>query len=121
LLTRLIFVWFLKEKRHNSPLVPEELFQQSHLQNLIDLDDRDASTYYKAILQNLFFATLNQEMNTSQKSDNRKFRGKATAGQRDQHYMSTMSIVTTIYLSNQNKPFGYLNRFPSSMAVCLNA
>jgi hypothetical protein len=87
LLTRLIFVWFLKEKRHNSPLVPEELFQQSHLQNLIDLDDRNASTYYKAILQNLFFATLNQEMNTPEKPDNRKFRGRAKSGGRDQHYM----------------------------------
>ncbi len=87
LLTRLIFVWFLKEKQHNSPLVPEELLQQSHLKDLIDLDDHNASTYYKAILQNLFFATLNQEMNTPEKPDNRKFRGRAKSGGRDQHYM----------------------------------
>lgn len=87
LITRLIFVWFLKEKRQASALVPDELFQLSHLKELIDLNDRSASTYYKAILQNLFFATLNQEMNTSAKPDNRKFRGKAKSGSRDQHYM----------------------------------
>ncbi len=85
LITRLIFVWFLKEKRPS--LVPDELFQQHHLKELIDLEDSTASTYYKAILQNLFFATLNQEMNTPDKPDNRKFRGKAKSGSRDQHYM----------------------------------
>lgn len=58
LLTRLIFCWFLKEKG----LIPEKLFHQTDLQGLLaDLDD-DGSSYYQAILQNLFFATLNQRM-----------------------------------------------------------
>ncbi len=89
LITRLIFVWFLKEKRGqgSDALVPDELFERASLQKLIDLGDLESSTYYKAILQNLFFATLNQEMNTSEKPDNRKFRGKAKSGSRDQHYM----------------------------------
>lgn len=88
LITRLIFVWFLKEKSlYDQPLVPDELFQRSRLSQLIQFDDPSSSTYYKAILQNLFFATLNQEMNTSEKPENRKFRHKGKSGQRDQHYM----------------------------------
>lgn len=58
LLTRLIFCWFLKEKG----LIPEKLFHPTDLEKILtDLDD-DRSTYYQAILQNLFFATLNQHM-----------------------------------------------------------
>lgn len=88
LITRLIFVWFLREKSlGNKPLVPDELFQKPHLHHLIDLDNPKSSTYYKAILQNLFFATLNQEMNTPEKPENRKFRHKGKSGQRDQHFM----------------------------------
>jgi hypothetical protein len=86
MITRLIFVWFLKEKSlGDKPLVPEELFQRSRLAKLIHFDDPNSSTYYKAILQNLFFATLNQEMNTPDKPENRKFRHKGKT--RDQHYM----------------------------------
>lgn len=67
LITRLIFVWFIKEKG----LVPEELFDVRHLAKLLKYDDPQDSTYYKAILQNLFFATLNTEM-----GKDRRFRGK---------------------------------------------
>jgi len=59
LITRLIFVWFLKEKN----LVPDELFNKKELDKILDYKDKTGSTYYKAILQNLFFATLNTEMN----------------------------------------------------------
>jgi hypothetical protein len=59
LLTRLIFVWFLKEKH----LVPDELFDKKFLDTVLDYKDKTGSTYYKAILQNLFFATLNTVMN----------------------------------------------------------
>ncbi|MEG4307713.1 MULTISPECIES: Eco57I restriction-modification methylase domain-containing protein [unclassified Microcoleus] len=84
LITRLIFVWFLKEKG----LVPDDLFNYQRVQQLIKSYEPTESTYYKAILQNLFFATLNQEMNTPSKPDNRKFRNKAKqAGGRDQNYM----------------------------------
>jgi adenine-specific DNA-methyltransferase len=84
LITRLIFVWFLKEKG----LVPDDLFNYQRIQELIRSSNSEESTYYKAILQNLFFATLNQEMNTPSKPDNRKFRNKAKpAGGRDQNYM----------------------------------
>jgi adenine-specific DNA-methyltransferase len=83
LITRLIFVWFMKEKA----LVPEALFDKAKLDELLNYSDPNSSTYYKAILQNLFFATLNQEMNTPGQPDNRKFRSKAGGpGQRDQHF-----------------------------------
>ncbi len=64
LITRLIFVWFLKEKG----LVPEALFREETLRGLVvKFADPEASTYYKAILQNLFFATLNAEMDDTQR------------------------------------------------------
>lgn len=58
LLTRLIFVWFLKEKH----LVPDDLFDKKFLDTILEYKDKTGSTYYKAILQNLFFATLNTPM-----------------------------------------------------------
>ena len=58
LLTRLIFCWFLKEKG----LVPEKLFNETDLGDIIKDLSPDACTYHQAILQNLFFATLNQRM-----------------------------------------------------------
>ncbi len=61
LLTRLIFCWFLKEKG----LIPEKLFHPADLTKLLkgfDPESETSSTYYQAILQNLFFATLNQRM-----------------------------------------------------------
>ena len=73
LVTRLMFSWFLKEKG----LIPASLFDQQHLRSLLNLEDEQASTFYKAILQNLFFATLNQEMNK------REFRKSG------QHYNTT--------------------------------
>jgi len=60
LLTRIIFVWFLKEK---NDLIPAELFNKKKLDDILIYNDKNNSTYYKAILQNLFFATLNSEMN----------------------------------------------------------
>jgi len=58
LITRIIFIWFIKEKR----LVPNNLFRKEYLGNIvIDFMKNDKSeNYYHAILQNLFFGTLNQ-------------------------------------------------------------
>jgi len=58
LITRLIFVWFLREKG----LVEPGLFRRAELERLLVTLDDDESSYYKAILQNLFFGTLNQEL-----------------------------------------------------------
>lgn len=62
LLTRLIFCWFLKEK---DGLIPDKLFHPADLAKLLkgfDPESETSSTYYQAVLQNLFFATLNQRM-----------------------------------------------------------
>jgi adenine-specific DNA-methyltransferase len=68
LLTRLLFIWFIKEKG----LIPEEIFDEKEITNrFIDgftpqkpegmfVSGKNSSKYYRAILQNLFFATLNQ-------------------------------------------------------------
>lgn len=78
LLTRLIFVWFIKEKG----LVPEDFFVGDHLSTLLKDDPRtnlNANNYYLAILQNLFFATLNVEMGKNRQwasSDAAAFQGK---------------------------------------------
>lgn len=65
LITRLIFIWFIKEKH----LVPEQLFDQGYLKKILKsfLTSDNSSDYYNAILQNLFFGTLNQKV------DERKF------------------------------------------------
>ncbi|WP_312365052.1 Eco57I restriction-modification methylase domain-containing protein [Sphingobacterium sp.] len=59
LITRLLFVWFIKQKH----LVPDELFKTEKLSEILkDFDPTNTSdgSYYNAILQNLFFATLNK-------------------------------------------------------------
>ena len=59
LITRLLFVWFIKEKG----LVADELFNKTGVQDLLKADDLDTGdSYYRAVLQNLFFATLNTEI-----------------------------------------------------------
>lgn len=63
LITRLMFVWFIKQKG----LVPDDLFNPERLQNiLLDFEPMSmtSSNYYQAILQNLFFGTLNRPILT---------------------------------------------------------
>lgn len=76
LITRLIFVWFLKQ-RH---LIPDGFFDEKYIaENLIkdfnphvkvDLFYKsNESRYYKAILQNLFFAMLNSPITPEGSTD----------------------------------------------------
>lgn len=59
LITRLMFVWFLKQKH----LVPDNLFDPAKLKGILkNFDPLKGDNYYRAILQNLFFATLNSEI-----------------------------------------------------------
>ena len=82
LLTRLIFCWFLQEKG----LIPRRLFIWSQVSELLKEKSLSSGTYYKAILQNLFFATLNREI------DKRGFRAKTVNGRYDDN-----RGVTTLY------------------------
>ncbi len=99
LLTRVIFCWFLVEKR----LIPQDLFRDRQLRALLkgfqtstDSKKLDtAPTYYRAILQNLFFGTLNMPQ------EQREFRKKAKAGQRyDQNYGVTNLWRYEAYFNN---------------------
>jgi len=83
LLTRLLFVWFIKEKG----LIPEELFdldalQKDILKNISPYkqvgllkETNSESIFYKAILQNLFFAALNCPIDASNISGDTRKRG----------------------------------------------
>ena len=102
LVTRLIFVWFLKQKK----LIPEAFFDQNSLKQIIkDFDPTQKehslfgymsreSKYYKAILQNLFFAMLNCPLTEEGRNEVnvRGFRkydedGNATGANRGDHHL----------------------------------
>ena len=69
MVTRLIFCWFLKEK----DLIPDDLFHEQKVRTLLVSLKDEENTYYTAILQNLFFATLNTEMDQPGKPLTRRF------------------------------------------------
>ena len=59
MITRIMFVWFIKQKQ----LVPDKIFDIEYLCTILKDFDALSTTkgeYYNAILQNLFFATLNR-------------------------------------------------------------
>ena len=66
LITRIIFIWFMRERG----LVPKALFEEKKIRDILHDIAPESSTYYKAILQNLFFATL------STKKEARQFRSE---------------------------------------------
>ena len=78
LITRLLFVWFIKEKG----LVAPQLFSEAQVTSFLRKYDRDTGdSYYRAVLQNLFFATLNSEI------EGRSFSTKTRSKHRDfSHY-----------------------------------
>ncbi len=99
LVTRLIFVWFLKHKG----LIPDEFFDEDALKRMLkgfEPTQKEHSLfgymsketkYYTAILQNLFFAMLNSPL-TDGKDFSRGFRkydaeGNATSANRGDHHM----------------------------------
>ncbi|MDR0604231.1 MAG: Eco57I restriction-modification methylase domain-containing protein, partial [Bacteroidales bacterium] len=79
LITRLIFVWFIKQKK----LISNEIFDVINLQDILKDFNPMSNTegnYYNAILQNLFFATLNRPVNERKFATDKNFQGK------DEHY-----------------------------------
>jgi adenine-specific DNA-methyltransferase len=87
MLTRLIFIWFIKEKG----LVEEKLFKTDELATILkNFDPHDSlqGNYYNAILQNLFFATLNTEMNGTSSEPSRYF---AKVGGISNDYLDTQA------------------------------
>ena len=61
LITRLMFVWFIKQKE----LIPSWIFDINELKNILtdfNPNNKKSGNYYNAIIQNLFFATLNRKI-----------------------------------------------------------
>jgi len=97
LITRIMFVWFLKQKG----LIPDELFNKEEVDKIIKYNDKKESTYYKAVLQNLFFATLNTEMGDS----NRKFVDRQYGIQGYYRYKRFFKDVDRFLEITKNVPF----------------
>ena len=71
LITRIMFVWFIKQKE----LVPNKIFDVDFLETILkgfDPNSTVVGNYYNAILQNLFFGTLNRAIEDEQ-GNKRKF------------------------------------------------
>ena len=78
MITRIMFVWFIKQKQ----LVPDCIFELKHLKKILkDFDPLSTTVgnYYNAILQNLFFGTLNRAI-LEEDGSTRKF---STSSKRD--------------------------------------
>ncbi|WKZ69976.1 MAG: TaqI-like C-terminal specificity domain-containing protein [Melioribacteraceae bacterium] len=97
-ITRIIFIWFMKQKK----LVSNTLFDKDEIKKILKSLAGNESTYYKAILQNLFFATLNTPVNERRFRKDRTFQGK------NDHYMSHNYYR---YHSLFNNPEDMLNIF----------
>lgn len=121
MLTRLLFVWFIKEKK----LIPEELFELDTLQkdilneiepyheNGLFSERNKESIYYKAILQNLFFATLNCPIEADS-LDKRKrgFRGEGYGTHRGIDYLMRYKQYFKnpgVFLKKLNQTVPFLN------------
>ncbi len=79
LITRLMFVWFIKQKN----LVPHEIFSVEYLRRLLknfDPQSKKSGNYYNAVLQNLFFACLNKAI------EERDFARDGQHNDRKEHY-----------------------------------
>lgn len=101
LITRLLFVWFMKEKG----LVPEALFEEEFAYKHLRNHGVNRTDYYQAILQNLFFATLNVQISK------RRFRSSSDNND------NTQSEVTEFYryedlMENPSELTEILDRVP---------
>ena len=93
LITRMMFIWFLKEQR----LIPDSVFTENFAAGVLKEYSRDSTTYYQAVLQNLFFATLNTE------AEHRSFRRDGIHN--NYHYQSHFVDANSIIEAFQKIPF----------------
>ena len=119
LVTRLIFVWFLKQKH----LIPDEFFDEKFIaNNLLDGFEPNAivnlfgkseeSRYYKAILQNLFFAMLNSPITPEDKDTISERRFRSGRGDYDNNKLmryESMFSNPKLFVELANKTVPFLN------------
>ena len=92
LITRLMFVWFIKQK----DLIPSWIFDQDELKKVLVDFDAESTThgnYYNAIIQNLFFATLNKKIEDRAFADDKSVKYNKQFG------------VKTFYRDNHEQTF----------------
>ena len=71
MITRLLFIWFLREKS----IVPAKLFEKDFAKNTLKKLSPESSDYYRAVLQNLFFATLNAKIESREFYNKQRHKG----------------------------------------------
>ena len=102
-ITRMIFVWFLKEKK----LIPDNLFDKNYIKTIIkDFDTSDSNNYYNAILQNLFFATLNRRADLRDFALDKSFKENQST-----YDMNSFFRYENLFLDNN--PISIVKRFES--------
>jgi len=75
LITRLLFCWFVKQKQ----LIPDEVFTTEWARKVLanfSPSSTENSNYYNAVLQNLFFATLNNEIGDRRWAEDTNYNGR---------------------------------------------
>jgi len=107
LITRIIFIWFIKEKR----VIPEVLFDREKLKEIVrDFNKPRASNYYNTILQNLFFATLNSKMEERGWAKDEGFsRNKTTYGVKNLYRYEDKFLINEKEVLNLFKEIPFLN------------
>ena len=119
LVTRLIFVWFLKQKH----LIPDEFFDESYIADkllknfcpneVVNLFGKsEESVYYKAILQNLFFAMLNSPITPEGKEtiSERRFRnGRSDYDNNKLMRYESLFTDPDLFVSIANRTVPFLN------------
>jgi len=117
LVTRLIFVWFLKQKN----LIPNEFFDRDYIKdNLLEdfnpeynpslFYNAGESKYYKAILQNLFFAMLNSPITKEGETELSERHFRKNRGDYDNNKLMRYESLFTdsqlfVNLANRTVPF----------------
>jgi len=107
LITRIIFIWFIKEKK----LVPTNLFRIDFLNKTIKdfSKDKKSANYYPAILQNLFFGTLNQEINKREFVEDHKGFVKKDQGVRNIYRFPEKFFINEDEIKKLFKDIPFLN------------
>lgn len=118
LITRLIFVWFLKQKG----LVPNELFERDDLDKIVknfEPDNFQSSSYYRVILQNLFFATLNKKIEEREFVSDSFYENRNKGKHKIKTYMRHASDlkITKEEFINLMRPVPFMN---NSIFECLD-
>lgn len=119
LITRLIFVWFIKQRN----LVPDEFFDEKYISDYLLksftpnakvtlFGKADNSYYYKGILQNLFFAMLNSPITPEGKDTISERRFRKSRGDYDNNKLmrhEELFIDPKLFVKLANKYVPFLN------------